>query len=287
VGANRILVRAVSGSGLVTERRLTVTRRKIRRNLLAVVIGIDAYAHVNRLKYASADARAFYRYLVEQSGVPADNVVLLINEEAGLRQLRSALGTVLKRRAGAEDTVLIYFAGHGATESDADSPDGDGLEKYLLPVDANPDDLYATAIPMREIAHIFSRIRSDRLVFIADACYSGASGGRTLQKPGIRAGISDKFFERISSGRGRVIMTACNASEVSAESDALGHGIFTHYLLEGLKGSADVDRDGLISVDEVYAYVSAKVPSATGQDQHPVKKGDVEGQLFLGVVPVQ
>ena len=44
-----------------------------------------------------------------------------------------------------------------------------------------------------------------------------------------------------------------------------------------------MDRDGLISVDEVYAYVSAKVPAATGQDQHPVKKGDVEGQLFLGV----
>jgi uncharacterized caspase-like protein len=63
--------------------------------------------------------------------------------------------------------------------------------------------------------------------------------------------------------------------------------VFTHYLLEGLEGSADADRDGLISVDEVYAYVSAKVPAATGQDQHPVKKGDVEGQLFLGVAPDQ
>jgi hypothetical protein len=60
------------------------------------------------------------------------------------------------------------------------SPDGDGLEKYLLPYEANPNDLYASALPMREVAYIFNRIRSERLVFVADACYSGASGGRTV-----------------------------------------------------------------------------------------------------------
>ena len=285
LGANQIRVRAVDSSGLVAERTMTVTRRTIRNNLWAVVIGVNAYLKANPLKFAVADAQAFYRYLVEQSGVPRENVVLLIDAQASLNQLRSALGTGLKRKAGPEDTVLIYFAGHGATESETMSPDGDGLEKYLLPVDADPADLYATAMPMREIAHIFARIRSERLVFIADACYSGASGGRTLHRPGIRAGISDKFLDRISSGKGRVIITASNASEISAESDQFGHGVFTYYLLDGLKGRADVNRDGLISVDEVYAYVSAKVPAATGQDQHPMKKGDVEGQMFLGIVP--
>ncbi|MFH1982299.1 MAG: caspase family protein [Pseudomonadota bacterium] len=284
-GENRITVRVTDTDGMETERTVIVTRQMIRKNIWAAVVGIDAYTAARPLQYAAKDATAFYRYLVEQNGVPKENVFLLLNAEANLGQLRSVLGTTLKRKAAPEDTVIIYFAGHGATERDPTSPDGDGLEKYLLPVDADPTDLYASALPMREIAFIFERIRAERLIFIADACYSGASGGRTLQTGGLRAGISEKFLDRISSGKGRVILTASNANEVSAESPEFGHGVFTYYLLQALSGAADTNRDGLISVDEVYAFVSAKVPSATGQDQHPVKKGSFEGQLYLGVKP--
>jgi len=55
-------------------------------------------------------------------------------------------------------------------------------------------------------------------------------------------------------------------------------------LIEGLRGKADFDNDGLITVDEAYRYVSDHVPRATGQEQHPVKKGTVEGRLILGVI---
>jgi uncharacterized caspase-like protein len=81
-----------------------------------------------------------------------------------------------------------------------------------------------------------------------------------------------------------VVLTASKASEVSEEREDLGHGVFTYYLLEGLKGKADADKDGIVTVDEAYAYVSKKVPEVTGQNQHPVKKGEVEGQLVLGHV---
>lgn len=70
---------------------------------------------------------------------------------------------------------------------------------------------------------------------------------------------------------------------MSTEKDELEHGVFTYFLLEGLRGEADMDRDGIITVDEVYRYVSREVPRATDQEQHPVKKGIVEGQLILGV----
>jgi uncharacterized caspase-like protein len=71
---------------------------------------------------------------------------------------------------------------------------------------------------------------------------------------------------------------------VSEERDELGHGVFTYYLIEGLRGKADADKDGLITVDEIFGFVSDAVPRATGQEQHPVKKGTVEGRLVLGVV---
>lgn len=194
------------------------------------------------------------------------------------------MGTQLKKRAGKDDMVIIFFAGHGATEKDVTSPDGDGLEKYLLPVDAELDDIYTSALPMREIGHIFRRIKSERIIFIADSCYSGASGGRTINVTGIRASLSDAFLDRISGGKGTVIITASGANEVSMESDDFKHGIFTYFLLEGLKGKADVDDDGLITVDELYRYVSDHVARASGQEQHPVKKGSVEGRFVLGVI---
>jgi uncharacterized caspase-like protein len=262
---------------------VTVHKLEIRRNIWAVVIGINAYSNVRQLKFAVNDARMFYDHLVKDSKIPAENVTLLVDGEATLTKLRSALGTHLKNKGGKEDMVIIFFAGHGATEKDVMSPDGDGLEKYLLPYDADPRDLYATALPMEEISRVFKRIRSERLVFLADSCYSGASGGRTIDITGIRANISDAFLDRIASGKGRVIMTASGANEVSAENDELKHGVFTYYLVEGLKGMADADGDGLITVEEVYRYVSDKVPQATGQEQHPVKKGTVEGRLILGV----
>ncbi len=283
-GENRIRIRAIDSDGLSSERILTVHKLEIRKNIWAAVIGINDYPHVRQLRYAVDDAKAFYNYLVHSNHIPAENVTLLINQKASLTKLRSTLGTHLKSKAGKEDMVIVYFAGHGATEKDVMSPDGDGLEKYLLPYDADPKDLYASALPMREISHIFHRIRSERLIFIVDSCYSGASGGRTVSLTGVRANISDAFLDRIAGGKGRIILTASGPNEVSSESEKLQHGVFTYFLLEGLRGKADTDKDGVITVDEVYGYVSKRVPQATGQEQHPVKKGSVEGRLILGVI---
>ena len=282
-GENKIRVRAVDADGVASEKTLMVKYVEIRKNIWAVVIGINDYPNTRRLRYAVNDARAFYRHLVDGIQIPPENVTLLLNQDARLSRLRSSLGTRLKRKAGKEDMVIIYFAGHGATEKDVLSPDGDGLEKYLLPYDVDPEDLYASALPMREISHIFYRIQSQRIIFIADSCYSGASGGRTISLSGIRANISDAFLDRIAGGKGTVIISASGANEVSAEDENLQHGVFTYYLLEGLNGAADADNDGLITVDEAYRYVSTHVPRATGQEQHPIKKGTVEGRLILSI----
>lgn len=284
IGENKIRIRAVDAIGHSSEKILTIRCEEALKNLWAVVIGINDYRKAPQLKYAVNDAKAFYEYLLTKTQIPRENLTLLLNNEASLSNLRSTLGTQLKNKAGSGDMVILYFAGHGATEGDVASPDGDGLEKYLLPFDADLKDLYASALPMREISYILQRIRSERLVFIIDSCYSGASGGRTVRTEGTRASISDRFLDRVVSGKGMVIMTASGANEVSVEKDDLRHGVFTYFLLDGLEGKADIDRDGLITVDEAYDYVSKNVPKATGQEQHPVKKGAVEGHLILGII---
>jgi hypothetical protein len=283
-GYNHLRVVATDTDDLVSEKTLFVHYQPKRRNVWAVVIGINDYPKLPKLKYAVNDAEAFYRLLVEENRIPPENVTLLTNQQASLVNLRSTLGTRIKNAARESDMVIIFFAGHGATERDATSPDGDGLEKYLLPFDADPADLYTTAMPMVEVARIFNRIRSERLVFIADACYSGGSGGRTISVADTRANIGDGFLERVVGGRGKVIITASSANEVSVEKDELQHGVFTYYLLEGLRGKADFDRDSMITVDEAYRFVYDEVPKATGQEQHPVKKGSVEGSVVLSIV---
>ena len=283
-GNNLIKIRAVDSDGLFTEKLLSVNKIERRRKIWAVIIGINNYPNVRQLKYAVNDANALYKHLVSYTKIPPENVLLLLNEDAKLTKLRSTLGTYLKNMAAKEDMVIIYFAGHGATEKNVTSPDGDGLEKYLLPYDVNPEDLYATALPMEEISRIFTRIQSERLIFIADSCYSGASGGRTIGLTGVRSNISDGFLDRIATGKGKIILTASGANEVSEENDKLRHGVFTYFLLEGLKGYADTDSDGLITVDEVYRYLTKQVPKATNNAQHPIKKGSIEGQFVLGFI---
>jgi hypothetical protein len=153
-GKNEIRIRVTDTDGLSAEKVLTVRYRETRKNVWAVVIGINRYQKTRHLKYAVNDARAFYDHLIHNNRIPEENVTLMLNEEARLTRMRSILGTHLKNKAGKGDMVIIYFAGHGACEKDVMSPDKDGLEKYILPYNADPKDLYASALPMREMSHI-------------------------------------------------------------------------------------------------------------------------------------
>lgn len=283
-GKNQIVVTAIDQENLSASRTLSVTRIADRGKIWAVVVGISQYKAVQPLRYADKDALAFYDYLTQDIGVPKEQTTLLLNEHATLISLKRTLGTELKRKAGEKDTVIVYYAGHGAPEADASAGDDDGLEKYIVPYDADPHDLYTTGLPMREIETIFQRLTPERIIFISDSCYSGATAGRTFATASRRAVVSENFLARLSKGKGRIVLSASKASEVSEEREDLGHGVFTYYLLEGLRGKADADKDGIVTVDEVYSYVSKKVPEVTGQNQHPVKKGEVEGQLVLGQV---
>jgi len=161
----------------------------------------------------------------------------------------------------------------------------DGLAKYLIPSDADPDDLYSTALPMDELQTVFGRIESERVVAFLDACYSGAAGGRTFAARKTRAtSVDDLFLERLTRSRGRAIITASRPAEVSIELPELGHGIFTYYLVEGLKGAADGNRDGIVTLQELYEYLEQQVTDksrSVGGNQHPVMKGEMEGVLPL------
>ncbi|HIE29258.1 TPA: hypothetical protein EYP66_18455, partial [Candidatus Poribacteria bacterium] len=259
-------------------------------NRYAVIIGIQNYfdPKIPNLKYAKSDAQAIYDILTDWKvgGFPKENVKLLLDENATLYALKSALGVFLTRHVGKDTTVFIYFAGHGCSDVAPPSKSAEQLDKYIAPYDAEMANLYATALPMEELAMIFDRMEAERVIFIADTCYSGMVGGRTFQREGFRdvvIEIDDIFLERLS-GYGRVVITACQANELAMELDELGHGILTYYVLEGLKGNADLDGDGQITLMELYRYIADNVPvkaKEAGGRQTPLLKGEIAGDFPL------
>ncbi len=281
-GLNRVTIEAVDIDGLTTEKTIEVTLVRVIPEIWAAVVGISRYVKVRNLKYAAGDAQAFSRYLSSDLGVPQDHVFVLLDAEATTENVRRLWGETIRQKAGREDQVIFFFSGHGAVEDDPSSPDGDGLMKYLLTHNSDITSLFSSAIPMDEVARIFSRLASDKIVLIADTCYSGGAGGKTVLAKDRKAVISDSFLSRLVQGKGRNILTASGANETSFEDDAIRHGFFTFHLLQALRGKADNDRDGLITIIEAYDYLSRVVPEATGQRQHPVLKGDIENPIILG-----
>ncbi len=303
-GNNTIVVRAGEADGtfhqevrtVIYERPPVVTASEPpppparSREQWAVVIGVGRYSSpaIPELRYTVPDAEAVHQVLLSQGGFKKENVLLLTDKtekKPTLRDLKWALGTFLARSAKKDDLIVIFFAGHGAPEVDPRGAESDGLAKYLVPSDADPNDLYSTALPMDEFQTIFDRIEADRVVVFLDACYSGAAGGRTFASKRTRAArVDEVFLDRLTRSKGRAIITASRASEVSLEVPELGHGLFTHYLVQGLRGAADLDRDGIVSLQEVYQYLEQQVSQKSrsmGGNQHPVMKGEMDGLLPL------
>ena len=285
----RAIVPAPSSLSPDSHRRTGTADSPWRDDAHAVVIGINEYADpkIPNLRFARADAELVYAVLTDPAvgRFKPDNVTLLLDAQATERNMRSALGTQLPRRAGSDATVFIYFAGHGAPVIDPRAKSADGLEKYLIPTDAVADDLRSSGISMDAVQQYFSWLDASQVVCFLDSCYSGTAGGRSFDHPSYqtRAMLSDDFLDSLSS-EGRFVVSACSANEVSLESTERGHGIFTHYLVEGLKGAADADGNGKVTIDELYEYVYKNVERdarSMGGSMKPVKKGSVRGTIYL------
>ena len=168
-GANTLVVTASEPDGTLRQEVRTVHYDKPQpapapdaspparpANRWAVVVGVGRHDHpqIPRLRYAVPDAEAIYQVLIGPGGFKPEHVLLLTDtteRKPTLRNLKWALGSFLARAARKDDVVLVFFAGHGAPEVDHRGLERDGLAKYLIPSDADPDDLYSTALPMDEL----------------------------------------------------------------------------------------------------------------------------------------
>jgi len=225
----------------------------------ALVIGINAYERASRLNYAVADARAVAAHLPDL-GFPRENTRLLLDGAATRREIERVLYRDFARM-GPGDRLLVYFAGHGHTQEVKGGDEG-----FIMPVEAEPDALSATAISMDDVRRIGRRLPAKHVLFIMDSCYSGLAI--------TRGQAVNNYIREVARRTARQMLTAGGANEEVADNGPNGHSVFTWTVLQGLEGRADLNSDGFISAAELAAYVG---PSVSGLSHQTPAFGNLPG----------
>ena len=231
--------------------------------LYALFVGVNKHAdhRINELAGATKDATALWALFKDSIVGILDR--RLLDEEATVTSFRQALDDSLGA-ATAEDTVFVFFAGHGTPTHE------------LVPYDANIDAVGESTIPMAELSQRLKATAARASVVMLDCCFSGAAPARVLEGlPVARAGVG--FAVTDLGGNGRVVLAAAKANEEALERGQ--HGLFTAAILQALKEGANWLDIGALMAD-VTKQVRAEA-SRVGREQTPVWSGLIEGGLDL------
>lgn len=255
-------------------------------NKWAVLIGINNYddATIRTLDYCVSDIKLFCSVLIdeERGKFNPDKVKLLIQDDAdrSINPIRSNILSALNhlsRVATKNDSILIYFSGHGFEDKG---------KSYLLPSDASVDVLSETAISIEWINNIIEESEARVKVIIFDACHSGAR----LDKANIGP-MKEVFYNAIfKEAEGKAVLSSSKINEVSYEWPEKKQSVFTYFLVEGMRGKADYDKDGIISITDINKYVTGNVKTWSfkkGVQQTPTLEYRVSGDIILSSVPIE
>jgi hypothetical protein len=243
-------------------------------NRHALLIATETYADpaLRRLTAPGGDARALASVLSDPS-VAGFEVTTLVDEPHHV--VGEAIGEFYRGRRR-DELTLLYFTGHGVKDDDG--------SLYLAMANTRRDSLMFTALAAELVDRAMAGCPSRQKVLVLDCCYSGAFPAGKLAKAGTDVHTLERF-----QGRGRAVLTASDATQYSFEGDAVvgsaARSVFTRHLVAGLRdGSADLDGDGDVTVDELYSYVHERVVAEMPR-QRPKHQSDVEGRIVLARNP--
>lgn len=233
----------------------------------AVLVGIARYNHMRSLKFTDDDAYRLHGFLKSPEGgaLPDDQINVLIDEDATKEAILNTLTSVAKK-ANKNDVIIFYFSGHG-------------LPGSFLPHDYDGEQL---TVQHKDIRKILEGSAAKGKIVIADACHSGSFDAAKGEDYGA---VMNTYYEAFNkSPGGFVLMLSSKAEETSIESNGLRQGIFSHFLIRGLKGAANINGDELITVDELFDYVHNNVRFYTNKFQTPMIYGTYDGMMPLAVI---
>ena len=255
----------------------------------ALLVGVNEYENpdITPLRYAVGDVKAVAQDLSSRVGFPSANVVVMTSDAQGnasptnvnvLKRL-----DFLSRHVKPGDTFLFYFSGHGFIRG--------GDQHFLATVNADPQTigtLQVTSLPMAVLRDQISRIHASSVVFIIDACRSDPEadkgGGDNKMTPDFKKDLKVVVASSNGGLAGTALLFACGEHERSYEEPAWKHGVFTHYLLEGLDTGRAADSRGELTMASLAQYVQGKVGAWSDdndKEQHPDLEQQGAAQIVL------
>ena len=220
--------------------------------IYAVIVGVSSYDNPSiNLHYAAKDAEVFYKYLKDNN--PGADLIMITDEDATKTTILSYLKSKFSQASSA-DEVIFFFSGHG-------SPG-----KFVC-YDSKIGGNY---ISHDEVKAVFKSSSAKIKLCFADACFSGSI--KKTKSEYAKSKANKENLKTISDFE-IIIFMSSQPWQPSKEKGSLGQGVFTYYIIEGLKGYADADNSNSITAKELYVYVRNNVMASTNNEQTPIMFG--------------
>lgn len=232
----------------------------------AVVVGAARYTHMPVLRYTDDDAYQLFAFLKSPEGgaLPDHQIQLLIDEDATHQGILNAMRSVFLR-ADDNDMILFYFSGHG-------------LQGAFLPVDY---DGFANRLEHEEIRDLLRQSRAKHKLVLADACHAGSL---LAARAPVHIALQEYYDALNASSGGTALLLSSKGEEYSLEDRGLRSGIFSHFLIRGLKGEANTNTDNLITIRELFNFVHQRTRQYTGNVQTPTLTGTFDDNMPVSVI---
>jgi hypothetical protein len=221
------------------------------QNAFAIVIGIEQYRHkLPPADFAARDAKIMSEYLIKVLGYPEENVITLTNEQASIGDFAKYFEKWLPNHVEKDSTVYVYYSGHG-------TPSPNTHDAYIVPYDGDPAFIEQTGYSLTRMYTTLGTLPAREIVVALDSCFSGA-GGRSVLAKGARP-IALSVENPILMSQKIIVLAAATGNQISSTYDEKGHGLFTYFILKGLKNEDVIRPDGSIKVGDLFSYVKPQV----------------------------
>ncbi len=268
-GANRFRAFAMSQDrieGQSVDATLAYKGQGRKPTLHLFVVGINEYKNPGmNLNYAVPDAQGVQRFFSGSAGLFKEvKRYELYNQQATKAALLEQLKAL--QQSAPQDLAVLYLAGHGESVENV---------WYFLPYEVTmperEEQVKGQGLSSLELKEQIAKIGAQKVLLLLDACKSGSAMVAFATR-----GVEDrKAMTQLARATGIHVVAASTKDQFASEVKALGHGVFTYTLLEGLTGKADgAPKDGAVTVRELLGYVESQLPEVTEkykqQAQYPV-----------------
>lgn len=234
-------------------------------NAVAIVIGVENYEKIVRAPYAANDAEIMKRYFENRFGIDRDKVFLYTNEKVNgiffkrmfdpeKGELRDIIGNDPQ-----QTDIFVFYSGHGIPNKNAD-------QTYLFPSDGDIRFLEDYGYPLTKFYENLYKLNTRSVTVILDACFSGASRGSGMYKEEnliASKGIKLRVTKPWTAYKNFTVINSSSGEETSLGNDQTETGLFTYYFAAGLRGEADKNKNGEITLGEMKAYLEENMIPAS------------------------